>query len=143
MNKGFMVNNVGDVVSLNYKHVKFTFCRIIHATDGCLTGILMKPISLININRFANTSISNERIMISIVCTSYSDIAVRKHLTTIEMYGFKSSRNFETCEQCAIAKAQQKNVNKNWLSSRNVPGVLISAQLKKKFRMSKVLGYDC
>jgi transposase InsO family protein len=38
------------------------------------------------------------------------------------MYGFKSSGNFDTCEQCAIAKAQQKNVNKNWLVSSNLPG---------------------
>jgi hypothetical protein len=38
------------------------------------------------------------------------------------MYGFKSSENFETCEQCAIVKATQKKVNKNWLGSSNVPG---------------------
>jgi transposase InsO family protein len=38
------------------------------------------------------------------------------------MYAFKSSGNFEACEQCAIAKAQQKNVNKKWLGSSNVPG---------------------
>jgi hypothetical protein len=38
------------------------------------------------------------------------------------MYGFKSSSNFDTCEQCAIAKAQQKNVSKNWLGSSNSPG---------------------
>jgi hypothetical protein len=39
---------------------------------------------------------------------------------TIKMYGFKSSVNFKTCEQCAIAKSEQKNVNKNWLGSSNV-----------------------
>jgi hypothetical protein len=38
------------------------------------------------------------------------------------MYGFKSSGNFDRCEQCAIAKARQKNVNKNWLGSSNLPG---------------------
>jgi hypothetical protein len=38
------------------------------------------------------------------------------------MYGFKSSGNFDTCEQCAIAKAWQKNLNKNWLGSSNLPG---------------------
>jgi hypothetical protein len=38
------------------------------------------------------------------------------------MYGIKSSGNFETCEQCVIAKAQQKSLNKNWLGSNNVPG---------------------
>jgi hypothetical protein len=38
------------------------------------------------------------------------------------MYGFKSSGSFDTCEQFAIAKARQKNVNKNWLGSSNLPG---------------------
>jgi hypothetical protein len=38
------------------------------------------------------------------------------------MYEFKSSGNFDTCEQCAIAKARKKNVNKNWLGSSNLPG---------------------
>jgi hypothetical protein len=39
----------------------------------------------------------------------------------ITMYGFKSSGDFDTCEQCSIAKARQKNVNKNWLGSGNLP----------------------
>jgi hypothetical protein len=42
--------------------------------------------------------------------------------TLNKMYGFKSSSNFDTCEQCAIAKARQENVNKNWLGSSNLAG---------------------
>jgi hypothetical protein len=38
------------------------------------------------------------------------------------MYDFKSSGNFETCEEYAISKAQQKNVNKNCLGSSNIAG---------------------
>jgi hypothetical protein len=38
-----------------------TFDRAIHATDGCVNGVLMNPILIDNINGFANTSISNER----------------------------------------------------------------------------------
>ena len=41
---------------------------------------------------------------------------------TVKMYGFKSSGVLETCEECAIAKAQWKNVNKNWSASSNAPG---------------------
>jgi hypothetical protein len=62
LKKGFKVSNDGVVVSLNYKQVKMTFDRVIHATDGCVTGVLMKPILSDNINGFANASISNERI---------------------------------------------------------------------------------
>jgi hypothetical protein len=64
LKKGFKVSNDGVVISLTYKHVKLTFDRVIHATDGCVTGVLMKPILIDNINRFANASISTERSLI-------------------------------------------------------------------------------
>jgi hypothetical protein len=60
--KGFKVSNDGVVVILNYKHVKVTFDRVIHATDGCVTGVLIKPLLSDIISGFANESISNERI---------------------------------------------------------------------------------
>jgi hypothetical protein len=62
------------------------------------------------------------------------------------MYAFKSSGNFDTCEQCAIAKARQKNVNKSWLGSSNLPGerlyVDISLIKERSINGSKVLGFD-
>jgi hypothetical protein len=39
-----------------------TFDLVIYATDGCVIGVLMKPILSDNINGFANGSTSNERI---------------------------------------------------------------------------------
>jgi hypothetical protein len=59
--KGFKVSNDGVAVSLDYKHVKLTYYREINATDGCVTGVLMKQILFNNINGFDNSSISNER----------------------------------------------------------------------------------
>jgi hypothetical protein len=123
LKKGFKVSNDGVVISLNYKHVRLAFDRVVHATFGCVTGALMKPILSNNINGFANASISTER--------SYDINHLHKLFgywgqeilnNTVKMYGFKSLRNFDTYEQCAIAKARKKNVNKNWLSSNNLPG---------------------
>jgi hypothetical protein len=123
LKKGFKVSNDGVAISLNYKHVKLTFDRVIHATDGFVTGVLIKPILNKNINGFANASSSNEK--------SYDINHLHKVFgyggqeilnNTVKLYGFKSSSNFVTFEKCAIAKARQKNVNKNWLSSSNLPG---------------------
>jgi hypothetical protein len=123
LKKGFKVSNDGVVVSLNYKHVKLTFDCVIHATDGCVTGVLMKSILSNNINGFANTSISNEIIYnINHLHKLFGHCGQEILNKTIKMYGFKSLGSFDTCEQCAIAKAQQKNVNKNWLGSSNLPG---------------------
>jgi hypothetical protein len=41
LKKGFKVSNDGVVISLTYKHVKLTFDRVIHATHGCVTEVLM------------------------------------------------------------------------------------------------------
>jgi hypothetical protein len=59
LKKGFKVSNDGVVVNLNYKHVKLAFDRIIHATDGCVTRVLMEPVSFNSIKEFANASIKN------------------------------------------------------------------------------------
>jgi hypothetical protein len=123
LNKGFKVSNDGVVVSLNYKHVKLTFDRVIHATDGCVTGVSMKPILSNKINGFANVSISNERIYdINHFHKLFGHCGQEILNKTNKIYGFKSSGSFDTCEQCAIAKARQKNVDKNWLCSSNLPG---------------------
>jgi hypothetical protein len=61
LKKGFKVSNDNIIVSLTYKHIRLTFDRVINAMDGCETGVSVKPLSINNINRFANTSISNER----------------------------------------------------------------------------------
>jgi hypothetical protein len=130
LKKGFKVSNDGVVVSLNYKHVKLTFDRVIHATDGCVTEVLMKPILSDNINRFANASISNERIYdINHFHKLFGHCGQEILNKKIKMYWFKSSGSFDTCQQCAIAKARQKNVNKNWLGSSNFPGERLNVDI--------------
>jgi hypothetical protein len=106
LKKGFRVSNDIIVISLNYKDVKLTFERVIHTMDSCVTRVIMKPILIDNINGFVNASISNER--------TYDINHLHKLLghcgqeilnNTVKMYAFKSSGNFEKCEQCAIAKS--------------------------------------
>jgi hypothetical protein len=100
-----------------------TFDRVIHDTDGCVTGVLMKPILSNNIKGFANASISNERNYdINHLHKVFGYCGQEVLNNKIKMYAFKSSSNFDTYEQYAIAKAQQKNVNKNWLESGSLPG---------------------
>jgi hypothetical protein len=104
LKKGFKVSDDGVVISLNYKHVRLTFDRIIHATDGCVIGVSMKPIMSNNINGFANASISNERSYdINYLHKLFGHCGQEIINNTIEMYGFKSSGNFDTCEQCAMS----------------------------------------
>jgi hypothetical protein len=107
-----------------------TFDRVIYATDGCVNGVLMKPKMSNDINGFANKSIIKERIYdINHLHKLFGHFGQEILNKTIKMYGFKSSSNFDTCEQCAIAKALQKNVNMNWLGSSNLPGERLYADI--------------
>jgi hypothetical protein len=106
LKEGFKVSNDGVFISLNYKHVKLTFDRVIHATDGCVTGDLMKPIMNNNINGFGNASIINERSYdINYLHKIFGHCGQKILNKTIKMYGYKSSNSFDTCEQFAMAKA--------------------------------------
>jgi hypothetical protein len=145
LKEGFKVSNDGVVISLTYKHVKLTLDRVIHATDGFVTGVLMKPIMSDNINGFANASNSTKRSYdINHLQKVFGHCGQEVLNITIKMFGFKSSSNVDTCEQCAITKARQKNLNKNWLGSSNLPGeglyVNISLIKEKIFRGAKFWG---
>jgi hypothetical protein len=106
LKKGFKVSNDGVVVSLNFKHVKLTFDRVINATDVCVTGVSMKTVMSNNINGFANASISNERIYdINHFQKLFGHCAQEILNKTIKMYGFKSFGSFD-----------------KWLGSSNLPG---------------------
>jgi hypothetical protein len=67
LNKGFKVSNDGVVISLTYKHVKLTFNRVIHATDCCVTGVLMEPILAITSTDFPMHQSAMKEVMISII----------------------------------------------------------------------------
>jgi hypothetical protein len=105
LEKGFKVSNDGVVIILNY-NVKMTFDRVIHATDGFVTGVSMKPIMSDNINGFANASISTKRSYdINHLHKLFGHCGQEILNNTIKMYRFKSSGNFYICEQCTIPKA--------------------------------------
>jgi hypothetical protein len=100
-----------------------TFDRVINTTDGCVTGVSMKPMMSNNINGFANASISNELIYdIDHLHKLFGHCCQEILNKMIKIYGFKSSGSFDTYEQCAIAKARQKNIDNQLLGSSNLPG---------------------
>jgi hypothetical protein len=121
---GFTLANDGVIVSLTKKHVTLTFDVLIKTVgDGCVTGVMMKPIvKKIIHDGYAHTSIGMERSLdINHLHNIFGHCGLETLKSTSKMYGLKHSENFETCEESAVAKARQKNVNKSWLNSSDVP----------------------
>jgi hypothetical protein len=85
---------------------------------------------------YAHTSIGMERSLnINHLHKVFGHCGLETLKSTSKMYGLKHSGNFETCKECAVAKVRQKNVNKSWLNSSDVPGERLYidiAQLQKR-----------
>jgi hypothetical protein len=68
---------------------------------------------------FAHASIEKEKSFdINHLHRVFGHCGMETLKNTVTLYGLEYSGDFETCEECAVAKAQQKNNNK----SSNVPG---------------------
>jgi hypothetical protein len=68
-----------------------------------------------------NTTIS-EAYDINYLHKAFGHCGTETLKNTARIYGFRFTGQFEVCEDCAIAKARQKNVNKVWSGSSNIPG---------------------
>jgi ABC-type enterobactin transport system permease subunit len=77
---GFKVRNDGTIFTLNFKHVKFIFDSVIDATDGCVTGVIMKVI-IKKSTDLPKCQSAMKELMITIICTSYLGIVVKEHST--------------------------------------------------------------
>jgi hypothetical protein len=124
LKNGLKVTNDEVIVSLTKKHVALTFDQVIKTLDGgCVTGVMMQPIlSERAYGGCAHTTIEKEKSFnVNHLHRIFGHCGHETLKNTIKMYGFNLSGVLETCEECAIAKPQQKNVNKNWLGSSNVP----------------------
>jgi hypothetical protein len=109
LKKGFKISNDGVVISLTYKHVMLTFDRVIHATDGCVTGVLMKPKMSDNINGFASASISAKRSYdINHLHKVFGHFGQEILNKTIKMYGIKSSGDFDTVNSVLSQRHNRK-----------------------------------
>jgi hypothetical protein len=111
--------------------------------NGCVTGVMMKPIVKKRIHDgYAHASIGMERSLdINHLHKVFGHCGLETLKRTSKISGLKHSGNFETCEECAVAKARQKNVNKSWLNSSDVPGerlyIDISSIAEKSFGEAK------
>jgi hypothetical protein len=125
LKNGFKLTNDEVIISITKKHVTLTFDRVIKILDdGYVTGVMIRPIlSERAYGGYAHTTIEKEKSFdINHLHRIFGHCGHATLKNTVKMYGFKLSRVPETCVECAIAKARQKNVNKNWLGSSNVPG---------------------
>jgi hypothetical protein len=116
LRNGLKLSNDDVIVSLMKKHVTLTFDRIIKTLDdGCVTGAMVRTISAKQgYDGFAHDSIEKEKSLdINHLQRVFGHCGMETLKNTVKMNGLKYWVDFETCEEYAGAKAQQKDANKN------------------------------
>jgi hypothetical protein len=141
LQNGFKLSNENVSICLSKGSVTLVFDQIIKTINGFVTSVNMKTLPTKSIhNGMVNTTIS-KAYDINYLHKAFGHCGLETLKNTARMYGFKFTGQFEVCEDCAIVKARQKNINKAWSGSSNILGerlyVDVSSIQERSFGGSK------
>jgi hypothetical protein len=89
-----------------------TFDRIIKSLDGTVSGIKMvsfeSSTAFVTQNKLESSKIINMNKFHEMI----GRCGVNRWKKTAQVHGLKLKGDFKVCEDCAVAKARQKNLNK-------------------------------
>src|SRR5210317_184296 len=118
---GYKISNTGTTMILNKGHCHIIFDKIIKTGRGYVAGVEMVPRSMDQV--YAYTCI-NKKIPVenSRVHSMLGHSGKKCVIATAKFYGWKLKGDFKTCQDCAMAKARQKNIAKTTSTKSTVGG---------------------
>jgi hypothetical protein len=112
----------GLMISLKKGSVSVTFDRVIKTVNGSISGIKMTTHDHF-VAYLANGSLTAiKEIDVNKFHEMIGHCGVDRLKKTANIDGLKFKGEFKVCEDCALAKARQRNVNKDWKGGSQVPG---------------------
>jgi hypothetical protein len=122
MKNGFDLSNKGLMISSKKGSVSVTFDRVIKTVNGSISGIKMTTYdpSVAYLAKGSLTAI--KEIDVNKFHEMIGHCGVDRLKKTANIHGLKLKGEFKVCEDCALAKARQRNVNKDWKGGSQVPG---------------------
>jgi hypothetical protein len=122
LKSGFKLSNDGENISLTKGSASFTFDRIIKSLDGTVSGIKMVSLASPTAYVTQNKLESGKGIDVNKFHEMIGHCGVNRLKKTAQVHGLKLKGDFKVCEDCAVAKTRQKNLNKDWKCGIQVPG---------------------
>src|SRR6056300_1043399 len=118
---GYKISNTGTTMMLNKGDCHIIFDKIIKTGRGYVAGVEMVPRNVDQI--YAYTCI-NKKIPVenSRVHSMLGHSGKKCVIATAKFYGWKLKGDFKTCQDCAMAKARQKNIAKTTSTKSTVGG---------------------
>jgi hypothetical protein len=122
LKNGFKLNNKNDNISLTKGSASITFDRIIKSLDGTVSGIKMVYLDSPTAYIAQNKLDSGKSIDVNKFHEMIGHYGLDCLKKTAQVHGLKLKGDFKVCEDCTVAKARQKNLNKDWKGGSQVSG---------------------
>jgi hypothetical protein len=120
LKNGFNLSNDGEIIKLSKGNVTLTFDKVVRK-NGFVPGI-----KLLQVLGDVRTSVLETKKRNTIDVNNLHKVLghcgeVNNRLTG-KAYGYEVTGKFDVCEACSIAKARQKNINKEWKRVSSIHG---------------------
>jgi hypothetical protein len=122
LKNGYLLSNQDLSIFLLKGSVLVNFARVMRSTNGSVSGIKL----FVNESPVVYNSLSarfyGKKVGINESHKMLGHCGSDRLEKTTKIQNLKLNGEFKICEQCTIAKARQKNVNKDWKGGSQVPG---------------------
>jgi len=108
--RGFQISNKGTTVTLMKDNIKITFDNIIHTSRGYVMGVEMLPRETSSVAAVATDR--GTELRWNDIHYKLSHVGEETIRHTAKYYGWTLKGSLNTCEDCALSKARQRNIPK-------------------------------
>jgi hypothetical protein len=129
LKNGFDLRNKWFMISLKKGSVSVTFYRAIKTVNGSISGIKMTTYDP-SVAYLAKGSLTaRKEIDVNKFHEMIGNCCVDRLKKTANIHGLKLKGEFKVCEDYALSKARQRNINKDWKGGSQVPGERVSLDI--------------
>jgi hypothetical protein len=122
LKNGFDLRNKGLMISLKKRSVSVTFYRVIKVVNGSISSMKMTTYDP-SVSYLAKGSLTAiKEIDVKKFHEMIGHCGIDRLNKTANIHGLKLKGEFKVCEDYALSKARQRNVNKEWNCGSQVPG---------------------
>jgi hypothetical protein len=120
LKNGFNLSNKGLMISLKKGSVSVTFDRVIKTVNGSISGIKITTydLSVAYIAKGSLTAI--KKLDVNKFHEMIGHCGVDRLKKTVNIHGLRFKGEFKVCEDCELAKARQRHINKDWKDGSQV-----------------------
>jgi hypothetical protein len=122
LKNGFKFSNENENISLTNGSASITFDRIIKSLDRTVSGIKMVHLDSPTAYVAQNKLDSGKSVDVNKFHEIIRHCGLNHLKKTAQVHGLKLKSDFKVCKDCAVVKARQKNLNKDWKGGNQVSG---------------------